>query len=502
MSLKKNVIANYASQLYVSGIGILILPLYLKHMGAEAYGLIGFFSMLQAWFNLLDIGLTPTISRETARFRGGRSSALIYRQLYRSLSVIFFVTAFFGAVALIFLSIPIADKWIEVETLGLDKVVISLQVMSICIALRWMCGLYRGVISGFERLILLSVFNIIIASIRFLGVFVSMYFYGFTPEIFFIHQLVVAALELFLLWFFSGRLLPSKEELTSKIGWSFKPVRSIIKFALSIAVTSSLWIFVTQTDKLILSGILSMSEYGYFTLAVLLASSIMIIGGPISNALLPRMAMLHAKNQLQNLLSIYRKATRFVCLLAGTLSLMLFFYSSEILYVWTGELELVDRVAPILSLYAAGNGFLVISAFPYYLQYASGNLRFHLIGSILLVSLLIPALIISTKIYGAVGAGYTWFTINLIYFLFWVAIVHKKLVSGLHLKWLLFDVLATVLAPFAVVCISKYFIEFDESRFQLFFLICIVGLVSLSTGLLSIKYLQKNTERSWLSVKY
>lgn len=40
--LKKNIIANYASQLYSAGIGILILPLYIKYMGAEAYGLVGF----------------------------------------------------------------------------------------------------------------------------------------------------------------------------------------------------------------------------------------------------------------------------------------------------------------------------------------------------------------------------------------------------------------------------------------------------------------------------
>jgi O-antigen/teichoic acid export membrane protein len=79
VSLKKNIIANYASQLYVTGVGILILPLYIKYMGAEAYGLVGFFTMLQAWFALLNMGLTPTIGRETARYHGGSMTALAYR---------------------------------------------------------------------------------------------------------------------------------------------------------------------------------------------------------------------------------------------------------------------------------------------------------------------------------------------------------------------------------------------------------------------------------------
>ena len=70
MGLRRNIFASSASQAYVAGVGIVALPFYLRLLGAEAYGLAGFFAMLQAWFLLLDIGLTPTMARETARFRG------------------------------------------------------------------------------------------------------------------------------------------------------------------------------------------------------------------------------------------------------------------------------------------------------------------------------------------------------------------------------------------------------------------------------------------------
>ena len=89
MSLKKNIFANYISQIYVTMISIVIVPLYIKYMGADAYGLVGFFSMLQAWFNLLDMGLTPTMARETSRYRGGAINALDYRRFIRALEGIF-----------------------------------------------------------------------------------------------------------------------------------------------------------------------------------------------------------------------------------------------------------------------------------------------------------------------------------------------------------------------------------------------------------------------------
>jgi len=71
LSIKRNLIANYTSQFYVMAVSVVMAPVYLSYMGQEAYGLIGFFTVMSAWFQMLDIGLTPTLVRETARFRGG-----------------------------------------------------------------------------------------------------------------------------------------------------------------------------------------------------------------------------------------------------------------------------------------------------------------------------------------------------------------------------------------------------------------------------------------------
>ena len=80
---EKRLLANYASQIYVTVIGIVMVSLYIKYMGTEAHGLIGFFAMLQAGSTLLDMGLTPTTARETARFRRPATDALSLRRLLR-----------------------------------------------------------------------------------------------------------------------------------------------------------------------------------------------------------------------------------------------------------------------------------------------------------------------------------------------------------------------------------------------------------------------------------
>ncbi len=496
MSLKKNIIANYISQIYVSAIGILILPLYIKYMGAEAYGLIGFFTMLQSWFTLLDLGLTPTIGRETARYYGGMTSALQYRQLLRALNVIFVSIAIAGGGALFLSSKIITLHWLHIKELPIENVILCIKVIACCVAMRWLCGLYRGVISGAEKQVWLSSFNVFISTLRFICVFITMYFYGFNAVVFFIHQLAVALIEFVGFYVISRKLIPHPK---NKIGWSFQPVKAILAFSLTVAFTSSIWVMITQTDKLVLSGILSLVQYGHFTLAVLAASGIMIISGPISTALLPRFARLYAEGNYQKLIKLYHTATQLVCVLASSASIVLAFCAEPLLFVWTGDRELARVSAPILSSYALGNGILAISAFPYYLQYARGTLRYHFIGNIIMLLTLVPAIVFMANYYGGIGAGYAWLTINILYLILWVGFVHSKLEPGMHLKWLFNNVLRIYIPVAFTIYAIKYMYKFQYKRLDDLFMIFVLACVGLSVAALSssefIKILQKKLRK-------
>ena len=65
--LKKNIAANFSGSIWQSLMSLAFVPLYIKFMGIESYGLIGIFATLQAMFVLLDMGLSATLNREMAR---------------------------------------------------------------------------------------------------------------------------------------------------------------------------------------------------------------------------------------------------------------------------------------------------------------------------------------------------------------------------------------------------------------------------------------------------
>jgi O-antigen/teichoic acid export membrane protein len=398
---------------------------------------------------------------------------------------IFLLVAVMGGAALYAGAGYIASDWLKAQQIPLGEVQLSLEYMALTVALRWMSGLYRGAISGYERLVWLSGFNALIASLRFVAILPILIYFSHQPTTFFAYQLAVSVLEITGLMFYAYSLFPSvtKDE---KLPWEWASLKPVLKFSLTIAFTSSVWVLVTQTDKLVLSKILSLADYGDFTLAVLLASGIMIISGPISSSIMPRMAKLEAVGDHLGVIKIYRDATQLMCLLAGSASVILAFFAEQLIWVWTGDRLLAYKTAPILKLYAFGNGVLAISAFPYYLQYAKGNLHLHLIGNALFIILFFPVIILVATRYGGVGAGYVWLTMNSLMLALWVPFVHHRLEPNLHKKWFFIDVLIISL----VVLISAYLISniplYFESRWEGAIDIAFRSLIVLILGLFTI----------------
>lgn len=444
MKLKKNIIATYLGQFYVALVGILMVPTYIRLMGVEAYGLVGFFSMLQVWFSLLDFGLTPTVARETARYRGGAISAIEYRQLVRALELVFVFVAIVGCVVIFISAEFIATDWLKSSILAKPEVMRSVQLMAFAISMRWMCGLYRGTISGSERLVFLSGYSSFVASMRFIGVVPILVYVDAKPTTFFAFQLSVGTIELLGLVLFSTRLLP--RVASSSHRGVIASVRPILRFSATIAFTTAVWAVITQTDKLVLSRILPLGEYAYFTLAVMVASGVLMLGGPVSAAILPRLARLEAQGDHKSLIAVYRQATQFVAIVAGSAAVTIAFCAEPLLAAWTGDQGLARAAAPILVLYAVGNGVMTVSAFPYYLQYAKGDLRLHLIGNAVFVVMLIPTVVLVSEKFGGIGAGWVWLLLNAILFVAWLPMVHRKFEPGLNRLWYSKDTTAIFIA--------------------------------------------------------
>jgi len=156
MSLKKNIIANYLGQGWTALMGLVFVPVYIHYLGIEAWGLVGFMSLLQAWLTLLDMGLTPTLSREMARFQAGAHSAQSIRDLLRSMEIIYGGVAL-AVVGIVWLIAPwVAVHWLSSAQLSSASVAQAISMMGLVLAARMVEQVYRGAIQGLQRQVWLN----------------------------------------------------------------------------------------------------------------------------------------------------------------------------------------------------------------------------------------------------------------------------------------------------------------------------------------------------------
>jgi O-antigen/teichoic acid export membrane protein len=382
---------------------------------------------------LLDLGLSPAILRETARFRGGSLAAEPFRQTVRAVELLFLLLALLSALSTAGLAEPISSHWLKASELAPSTLRDSLWLMAGSIGLRFATVFYRALITGFEQLAWLGAFNAFIATLRAFAVLPALAFLGGTPRVFFWVQLVISAVELAWLAHLAYRLLPPAGRGP---GLCWAPLRGVARFSATVAFTSGLTVAVTQADRLILSGLLTLQDYAYFNLAVQAASAVLLAAAPPIVAILPRLTTLAAGKADEGLRRIYALGTGLTSAATLPVAATLALYGHLVLWAWTGRDDVAVAGSGVLALYAVGNAVQAHLSLPYALQFAHGKLRRHVIGSTLLVATLVPVQVLMTLKAGALGAGTAWLAMNLLYAILWVPFAMRAVDPETHKGWL------------------------------------------------------------------
>lgn len=430
-------------QAYASLAGVVILPYYFEFLGAESYGLVGFFVLLTSWLTLLTSAFAPALSREVAVRRGGGSLPdQQFQRLQRSIELLMLGIGTLTALSVYVASSWLAAEWLQLETLTVQEAAYAICLMGIIIGVRWGVMLYNSVLNGMEDQVWLNGSNIVFTTLRYGGAYVLLRWVSAEPGHFFELQVLVSCTEL---WVLARRTYAADQRLgvRAKVGLclDMAALRKVAPFVGGIAYTSGLWVLTTQTDKLVLSHALSLEQYGRYALLIVLANGVLLIANPLTQAVLPRMTGLLAAGKRREMLALYRRSTGFLVVLAASAGGMLALFPDEILLVFSGSAEDAAWQAAVLGGYGLGNALLVMTQMQFLLQQAYGRLRLHVINSTIGAAIQVPVMVYLALYEGPAAVASGWLLLRLIAFLLWPALVHHRFAPGLHVRWLLTDVL-------------------------------------------------------------
>lgn len=441
--IKHNIAANFAGGIWQALMGLLFVPLYIKFMGMEAFGLIGVFATLQPILNLLDMGISVTLNREMARLSALPGSGQEMRDLSRSLEVIYWIIAVLMAVVLISLSSLIANRWVNPGQLSAQTVERAIMIMGLVVAFQWPAGLYTGGLMGLQKQVLLNTVNAVMSTFKGAGAVLALWLIAPTVKVFFLWQLAISVVNAAVLAWFFRRSLPAAAE---KAQFKKEMLSRVWKFAAGMSGIAVLTTVLNQTDKLVLSKVLSLEAFGYYMLAWAVAMTLYRLVGPVFSAVSPKFTQLAAAGDLEGLKLIYHKSSQLVAILTLPAAFVLAFFSYDVLLLWTHNAGTAQNAALLLSLLIAGAAVNSLLYIPYALQLAYGwvKLGFYLnLGAIVVI---LPLVLAGVKFYGAAGGAAALLVLASGNLLFSIQLMHRRLLPTEKWRWYRQDIALPLLA--------------------------------------------------------
>jgi O-antigen/teichoic acid export membrane protein len=482
-SLKKNIFANFTGSFWQTLMGLIFIPLYIKYIGIESYGLIGIFSILQVVFGLLDVGLGGTLTREMARLSVMPNKGQEMRNLVRTMEIIYWCIAIFVGIAIISLSPFISYHWINAGKLSPLVILQAIIIMGFNMIFQMPIGFYTGGLIGLQKQVMLNVINVCMGTLRGAGAVLILWLVAPTIQAFLLWQIVISIINVCIIALFLWQSLPSTE---NNAVFQTQLLKGVWKFTAGMSGITILAVILTQLDKVILSKLLSLELFGYYMLASTVAMSLGRLFTPFYSSIYPRFTQLVSMNDEDTLKQLYHKSCQFMSVLILPAAIVIALFSYEIMLLWTRNPVTAENTHTIVSIMICGTALNGLMNPPYALQLAFGWTKLSVLKNIVAVIILVPLIILLTMHYGAIGAASAWLILNIGYVLFEIPIMHNKILKKEIWRWYWNDVCVPISSGILLAGVGRILFNGATSRPLIVLQLIVISLLTLGMTLVSV----------------
>ena len=297
--ISHNILANFGGKLWTAGMAVVFVPIYIRILGAEAYGLVGFFVSLQLILSLMEMGLGTTATKEMARLSGSPDSEAIVqmRNLLRTLEFIYFGLGIIVVVMVFVSAGPLSAHWFKPATLSAREIEHAIVIMGFVIGIRMPFSLYSGALNGLQHQVVLNVITVASVTVKHLGAVIALLFISKDITIFFLWNLFAELLQTALTGYALQKRLPPSSE---KAHFQFEQIKGIWRFAAGMTGVAITNVVLSQADKLFVSKVFSLETFGYYSAMWTIAGGLFFFSYPIAIAAFPTLCPVVGGRRYEN----------------------------------------------------------------------------------------------------------------------------------------------------------------------------------------------------------
>lgn len=414
MRLIKNSLANTASAFLGPVIALFLTPFYIRYLGLEGFGLVGFFSAFSMLFGIVTASMGKVYLRDLAARVGSPSGVATAPALFKTFLLIFAAIGLVAGIAVAGGSWIISHRIVHLEHLAPATVQACVILIGILIGCSFPTGICFDTLAALEEQaranIAVMAVNILTSAIAATAVFCThsvVAYYSVTAA--------GALVTLLVLW---SRSRTSLRARLSQVdtwptvgaalheGWN--DARELASASVGLMWTEAAGVAITQTDRMLIASTLPLSSLGTYNIGSSIGRLVQMICSGYIGAAFPQLCAAAVGPNTNVAAGLAFQQQGIVMALVCAVALPVCSVPDSILRLWIGKPQIVAEAGSVTFIFAIAYGCLALAGPPYNFAVALGRVRYAAISNLFAV-LWYPALgLFLVSHYGLIGAAGLW----------------------------------------------------------------------------------------------
>ena len=326
-----NALLNCLGQAIPLLVGIATIPLIIRGLGPEAFGVLGLIWVLMGYFSAFDLGLGRATTKYTAQYlREGQSerlAGLIWSSLYLNLAL-----GILGGAVVASLAPFLVDKVFAIPGALARETVLSFYLLAATLPAVLLSMSLRGVLEGSQRFDLVNVVKVPTNASLFVlpavGAACGLNLSGVVA------LLMLATLAASLAYFAACRraFLPLRQRFRP----DRKSITSLFGYGSWVAVSSVVSPILVYLDRFLIASLLSVTALAYYTAPYEMIVRLWIIPSSLVAVLFPAFSALGASASREKLEDLYARSIKYLAVSVGPVVVGLIVFAEPLLQLWLG----------------------------------------------------------------------------------------------------------------------------------------------------------------------
>jgi len=399
--LARNTLLNLVGSLLPVLVALFAIPILIREMGTERFGILSLVWMFVGYFSLFDLGLGRAVTKLVAE-KIGRNEEASIPPLVGTAMLLMLLLSLFGAGVLV-----ISARWLVTNILNVSagyerETILSFYLVAAVLPFLINTSALRGTLIAYQRFGLINAIRIPQGILNFLAPLVVV---PFTTNL----VAVVGILTLLRLAVWCVHLavcIRCYPLLFRSMTCRKNLVQPLFHFGGWMTVTNVVSPMMTYLDRFFIGSLISLTAVTFYTAPYQIVSRLVIIPGALLGVLFPAFSTAREHDGQQAFL-LFQQGTQVVFFALFPVVTLIFLFAREGLQLWLGDAFAVQSTL-VLQLLVLGMLVNCLALVPFTFLQGVGRpdltAKFHLLELPLYIGILYFVL----PNYGIIGAAAAW----------------------------------------------------------------------------------------------